>query len=72
MCPACRGRKGSTVGPFCDTPYEHERIDGCGCGGPAIFTPCLACGGSGELVGIARAVLLARGDIAPIQRRGFA
>ncbi len=72
VCPACRGQKGRTVGPFCNAPYEHESVERCDCGGAAIFTACLACKGSGELTGLARAVLLARGDVAPVQKRGFA
>jgi hypothetical protein len=71
-CPACRGTKGRTVGPFCDAPYEHESIAECDCGSPAIFTRCRVCKGSGELVGLPRATYMARGGAAPVQRRGFA
>lgn len=44
--------------------------DGSECG--PRFDACSCCHGTGELVGLARATLLARGDIAPVQRRGYA
>lgn len=72
VCPECRGERGYTTGPFCDAPYEHEDVEACDCGGPAVFTPCRVCKGTGELVGIRRATYLARGGAAPVQRRGFA
>lgn len=71
-CPECRGRKGHSVGPFCDAPYEHESVEMCDCGGPAIFTPCRVCRGTGELDPIRLATYRARGGAAPVQLRGFA
>jgi hypothetical protein len=68
-CPECKGERGY-LGPVeCVAMYEHEDMDDCGC--PRSWTPCRVCGGSGELVGLARSVYIARGGAAPVQLRGY-
>jgi hypothetical protein len=72
-CPCCKGARGRWQHfEVPDAPDSWDHADGemCECG--PRFDACLACEGTGELVGIERAVLLARGDIAPVQRRGYA
>lgn len=70
-CPCCKGRKGRWQHFGMVEISDHAVVDAeCDCN--PEFLPCRCCDGSGELVGLARATLLARGDIAPVQRRGFA
>jgi hypothetical protein len=72
-CPCCKGSRGRWQHyPVPDAPdsWDHAEGDGCECG--PDFVTCSCCDGSGEVVGLKRATLLARGDIAPVQRRGYA
>jgi hypothetical protein len=74
ICPCCGGSKGKWQHFEGETRawegWDHTDDETCECG--PSFVACLACKGTGELVGLPRAILLARGDIAPVQRRGFA
>jgi hypothetical protein len=73
ICPICKGSRGSWQHfevPDARDSWDHANGETCEC--HPRFNECLACHGSGELVGLKRAALLARGDIAPIQRRGYA
>ena len=59
-CPCCKGLRGR---------WQH--FDGIEPPTPR-WEKCLCCDGTGEVTGIKRATLLARGDIAPVQLRGSA
>ena len=70
-CPCCKGVKGRWQHfEVADAPdsWDHAEGESCECG--PSFQPCSCCDGTGELVGLARATLLARGDIASVQRKG--
>jgi hypothetical protein len=68
-CPDCKG-EGFWLGPVdCVAMYEHETVDDCGC--PRAQDTCSTCQGSGKLVGVARAVYMARGGAAPTELRSY-
>lgn len=65
-CMDCDGRGYNEVAIICmgcDDSHEHEKP-------PHI--ECRTCHGSGRLIGLARAIRIARGGPAPIPMRGFA
>jgi hypothetical protein len=72
-CPCCRGERGRWQHfELPDAPDSWDHADGgtCECG--PRFDACLCCDGAGEVSGLKRVTLLARGDIVPVQRRGRA
>jgi hypothetical protein len=74
-CPECKGR-GQWVqerhAQVCGTLEDDEtRAHFCAANCSKETVTCRVCGGSGELVGIARAVYMARGGAAPVQLRGY-
>ncbi len=73
-CPCCKGSLGYWQHfemPAAPDSWDHAALESqCECG--PVFHPCRCCDGEGEVVGLKRATLLARGDIAPVQRRGYA
>jgi hypothetical protein len=71
ICPCCNGRKGWWQ-HFEDVDLSDHVADDVMCECGPLFHECSCCEGTGELVGLKRAILLARGDIAPIHRRGHA
>ena len=73
LCPCCKGARGRWQHfDIPDAPDSWDHADGVECECFPEWEECLCCEGSGELVGLRRATLLARGDIAPVQRRGHA
>lgn len=71
VCPCCKGSRGRWQHfEAADAPDSWDHADGEACECGPRFNACLCCDGTGEVTGLKRATLLARGDIAPVQRRG--
>ncbi len=72
-CPICKGGRGRWQHfevPEAPLSWDHANSETCECG--PRFDACLGCGGAATVDPLKRATLLARGDIAPVQRRGYA
>ena len=76
VCPECKGAGGGERvlhAQVCGTIEDDEARDqfhNLHC--HVEPWTCRACGGSGRLIGLARAIYMARGGLPPVQTRGFA
>jgi len=74
-CPECKGRGGwldERHAQVCGTIEDDEtRAHFCHANCSKETVTCRVCEGSGELAGVARAVYMARGGVAPVPFRGY-